>query len=389
MKKNILRIALYCSIVYTAGALELTVPEFNFGVSAGKQPTAEKISIAQEASVNFRLLHGERFYSDLGTALYIPDIIRFFYPQQQARSFGQCAFTHFSLNFLQLGGRSVRLSFFTGSHPSLTGARYNFEFLKYGIRPVRMHDNELAGSFLPPDAQENVGISFAGRVSNTVYLGGSVGWNAQLKDEQEYGVYMQGGSFSNTVLTNTYASVHITDMAKEISLDTALSLLFAIHNNFSIFMQTGLHKTNLRTPALKTALTDNMFIFFEPRVHTVHMNFDFTFFASKRNNRYAPFPMLPLLKPVGTAYNGLYGGLNIFCGFGTMEADKMQGGFHFLAATNIKNIKDTSALLLAATPFFTVNIGPCDFDVRLFVYPLAYTTPLSMFEGKVALKRNL
>ena len=72
-----------------------------------------------------------------------------------------------------------------------------------------------------------------------------------------------------------------------------------------------------------------------------------------------------------------------------MEIDKVQGGTHFLIAANTKKIKDVSAMVIAATPYFSVDIGPCDLDFRVTIYPLAYATPLSMFEGKIALKRTL
>ena len=46
-------------------------------------------------------------------------------------------------------------------------------------------------------------------------------------------------------------------------------------------------------------------------------------------------------------------------------------------------------LVLAFTPFYTLNIGPCDLDFRFSFYPLFYAAPASMFEAKIALKRNL
>ena len=83
MKKNIARIFVCFSMIYTAVALEVNVPEFNFGILAGKQPSSSsQFSIVQQSSINFRLLHGERFYSDLNLALYVPDVLRFFHPEQ-------------------------------------------------------------------------------------------------------------------------------------------------------------------------------------------------------------------------------------------------------------------------------------------------------------------
>ena len=67
----------------------------------------------------------------------------------------------------------------------------------------------------------------------------------------------------------------------------------------------------------------------------------------------------------------------------------MQGGFHGLVATPITRSVDISSILIAVTPFYTLNIGLCDIDFRCSVYPLLYATPASMFEGKVAFKRNL
>ena len=96
MKKNILRIVLPVLTMYAAAALEMTVPEFHFGVLVAKQPNEKQFSIVQESAINFRLLQGERFYSDLNLSLHIPDIIRFFHPQQYARSIGQFAFADFS-----------------------------------------------------------------------------------------------------------------------------------------------------------------------------------------------------------------------------------------------------------------------------------------------------
>jgi len=391
MKKMIIRVILYLSVVYTITALEITVPKFNFSVSTAKQPDEQKFGIVQESSINLRLLHGERFYGDLGLSLHLPDIIHFFHPQQQERSLGQFVFVDFSLNFPRLGGNPLSLSVFTGRHPSLSGAQYGFDFLKHGIRPVGMYTHASASSFLPPAEQESVGISFAGLVSNTGYLGFSFGWNAQIGDKQEYGIYMQGGTFSHTALIDTSISVHLTERLKALSLNTALSVLFTIHDNFSIFTQFGLHKTDFRSATLKEEALGNIFAFFEPRIHTTHSNFDFTFFASKMNDKSSVgfFPATPLLKPFNAVYNEPYGGLNIFCGFGNREIDTLQGGLHLLAAVRIKKPKDVSSMLIAATPFFTVNIGLCDLDFRVSVYPLAYATPLSMFEGKVSLKRDL
>jgi len=390
MKKKLVYILSCFLVVYGAFALELTVPEFHFDVMAGKPlGSKDSFTIAQESSVHFRLLQGERFYSDLAIGMHIADIVKFFHPHQEKRSLGQWAFADFSLNFPRLAGRYLSLSVFTGRHQSLTGGSYSFDFLKHGIRPVKAYGNDSAHWFLPQSARESVGVSFAGLIANSGYLGASFGWNAQIKDKQEYGVYMQGGAFSNIALTNAYVSVHLADGVREVSLDTALSVLFTLHDNFSLFTQLGLHKTNMRSPALKDEALNNLFGFFEPRVHLDHINFDFTFFVSKIETAYTPFPRAPLMKMFSGSSGDLYGGLNIFSGFGSLELDKVQGGFHILAAANIKNIKDTTALLVAAVPFFTVNIGPCDLDFRVTVYPLAYTTPLSMFEGKIALKRTL
>lgn len=389
MKKNILRIMLPVLTMYAAAALEMTVPEFHFGVLVAKQPNEKQFSIVQESAINFRLLQGERFYSDLNLSLHIPDIIRFFHPQQYARSIGQFAFADFSLNFPRIGGRFLSLSLFTGRHRSLTGVQYGSDFLKYGMRPVRMYDSDVSAAFLPTDARESLGVSFAGMVSSSGYLGISAGWNAQIKDEQEYGVYLQGGGFSNGTLMNAYGALHLTDKATAISVDTAFSALFNIYDAFSLFMQTGLHKTNVNSTALKDEALKNMFAFIEPRVHLRYVNLDFTFFTSKISNRNHIFPTAPLLQSFSKGTDELYGGLNIFLGIGSMEIDKMQGGTHFLIAANTKKIKDVSAMAIAATPYFTVDIGPCDLDFRVTIYPLAYATPLSMFEGKIALKRTL
>ena len=389
MKKKLLRIVLPLLTMYAAAALEIAVPEFHFGVLVAKKPGNEKFSIVHESAINFRLLQGERFYSDLNLSFHIPDIVRFFHPQQNARSLGQLAFVDFSLNFPRLGGHFLSLSLFTGRHRSLTGIQYGLDFLKYRVRPVRMYDADVSCAFLPADAQESIGVSLAGMVSSSGYLGASVGWNALIKDKQEYSMYLQGGGFSNVALINTYCALHLTDKASAISIDTALSVLFSIHDTFSLFTQAGLHKTNVRSAALKDDISKNVFAFVEPRIHLRHANIDFTFFASKISSRNHLFPKAPLLQSFSSMADELYSGLNIFFGIGSMESDKVQGGTHFLIAANVKKIKEASAMAIAATPFFTVDLGPCDLDFRVSIYPLAYTTPLSMFEGKVAVKRTL
>lgn len=393
MKKYITRIFVCFSIIYAAAALEITVPECNFGILMGKpQSSSSKFSIIQESSINFRLLHGESFYSDLNFSLYVPDVLRFFHPQEQMRTPGQFTFIDFSLNFPRLGGKPLALSIFTGRHPSLTGARYSSDFLKHDIRPVKMYETDISSLFTPPHPREAAGISFAGLISNTGYIGGSFGWNGRIKkNEQEYGIYIQGGTFSNSALTNAYISSHITDNMAAVSCAASGSVLFTVDDTVNIFMQLGLHKTNFRSPTLKKDVVGNLFAFFEPRVTFDHVNLDFTFFASKirdpQSNGF--FPVAPLIKPFAVAYNELYGGLNIFCGFGNLEFDKMQGGFHGLVATPITRSVDISSILIAVTPFYTLNIGLCDIDFRCSVYPLLYATPASMFEGKVAFKRNL
>ena len=393
MKKNIARIFVCFLIVHMAVALEITVPECNFGVLIGKsQSSTSKFNIVQESSVNFRLLHGESFYSDLNLSLYIPDVVRFFHPQLPDRMPGQFTFIDFSLNFPRLAGKSLALSIFTGRHQSLTGAQYNFDFLKHGIRPVKMYESDIAALFTPPHAREVAGISLAGLVSNTGYAGVSFGWNGQIKKgQQEYGVYIQGGSFSNSALTNTYIALHITDKATEIFGAAAASVLFTVDDTVSIFTQLGLHRTNFKSKTLKKDSIGNIFAFFEPRVTLTHINLDFTFFVSKlRNPQYnEPVPIAPLIRPFAAVHNELYGGLNIFCGFGNMEFDKMQGGFHGLVATPITRPANLASVLVAVTPFYTINIGLCDIDFRCSIYPLLYATPASMFEGKIALKRNL
>ena len=393
MKKIITRIFICGLIISGAAALEINAPEFNFGVLAAKQPSSSSpVSIVQESSVNFRLLHGERFYSDLNLSLYIHDILGFFNPQLSARAPGQFTFIDFSLNFPNLGGKPLILSIFTGQHQSLTGAHYSFDFLKHGIRPVKMYENDSAALFTPPHPREAVGISFAGLASNIGYLGSSFGWNGRInKSEQEYGVYVQGGIFSNSALTNTYFSVHTTDTLAKISGAASVSVLFIPHNNVGIFTQLGLHKTNFRSETLKQDVIGNIYAFFEPRIALEHMNFDFTFFVSKIRNPQDNgfFPAAPLIKPFNIVYNELYGGLNMFFGFGSLELDAMQGGFHSFVALPITRSAALSSVLIAITPFYTVNIGPCDLDLRCSVYPLLYATPASMFEGKIALKRNL
>lgn len=392
MKKHIARLFVCVSIICSAVALEISAPEFNFGVLAAKQPaSSSQFNIVQESSVNFRLLHGERFYSDLNLALYVHDVLGFFNPQLSVRTPGQFTFIDFSLNFPSLGGKPLILSIFTGQHQSLTGAHYGFDFLKHGIRPVKMYENDSAALFTPVQPREAVGISFAGLVSNIGYLGVSFGWNGEIKEKQEYGVYAQGGAFSNIALTNAYLSFHAVDKATELSLDGAVSVLFTVHDNVGIFTQLGLHKTNFRSASLQQDAIGNIYAFFEPRVSLEHMNFDFSFFVSKirdpQQNGF--FPVAPLIKPFNIVYNELYGGLNIFCGFGSMELDKMQGGFHGFVAMPITRSVTISSVLIALTPFYTLNIGPCDIDFRCSVYPLLYAAPASMFEGKIALKRNL
>ena len=391
MKKHIARILLCFSIVYVyAGtALEFTVPEFEFGVLIGKKPNAQKFDIFQKSFVDFRLLYGERFYSDLALSFYIPDILRFFHPNQQIRTLGAFALSQFSLNFPRLGGNFLSLSLFTGNHPSLSGYQYSFDFLKHRIRPVRMHECMLASGFLPVEASENIGVSFAGLITNSSYLGASFGWSAHVKHTQEYGLYMQGGAFSNMLLTNGFLAFHITERAKEISLTAGLSLLFPIQENFSIYTQVGLHKTDFRHPELTKNIVRNIHVFFEPRIHLHRMNFDFTFFVSSFRDRQRTnaFPTAPLLIRHFND-NEFYSGLNIFCGFGNMETDKLQGGFHLLTAMSAENQQALPSFLLTVTPFFTMNIGTCDLDLRADIFPYVYATPAAMFEGKITLKRN-
>ena len=142
---------------------------------------------------------------------------------------------------------------------------------------------------------------------------------------------------------------------------------------------------------LQRELIGNIFAFFEPRIALEHIDLDFTFFVSKIRDSQSgsPFSVAPLIKPFTIVNNKLYGGLNVFFGFGSMELDKMQGGFHGLIAMPITRPITMSLLALAITPFYTLNIGLCDLDLRCSIYPLLYATPASMFEGKIALKRNL
>lgn len=392
MKKHIAHIFVCFSIIYAAAALEISVPEFNFGVSAAKQPSSSsQFTIIQESSINFRLLHGERFYSDLNLALYVDDILRFFTPQLSKRTPGQFTFINFSLNFPSIGNKPLILSLFTGQDKSLTGEHYSSGFLKHGIRPIKMYENDSAILFTPVKPRESAGFSFAGRISNTGYLGASFGWNGEIKDKQEYGIYAQGGAFSNIALTNAYLSFHVADKATELSLAGSAAVLFTVHDSVGIFTQLGLHKTNLNNTTLQQDAAGNIYAFFEPRISLEHASFDFTFFMSKirdpQQNGF--FPSAPLIKPFNILYNELYGGLNIFFGFGSMDLDKMQGGFHGLVARPITRQVTTASVLVAITPFYTVNIGLCDLDIRCSVYPLLYTAPASMFEGKIALKRNL
>lgn len=393
MKKNIARIFICFSIIYTVTALEITVPKFNFGIAGAKQSgSSPQFNIVQESSINFRLLHGERFYSDLNLALYVSDILRFFHPQERARMPGQFTFVDFSLNFPNLGSKPLILSIFTGQHQSLTGTHYSFYFLKHGIRPVKMYEHSSAALFTPPHPREAAGISFAGLASNIGYLGGSFGWNGRIKKtEQEYSMYVQGGAFSNIALTNTYLSFHITDNAAKISGAASASVFFIPHDNIGIFTQLGLHKTDFRSTTLKQDVVGNIYAFFEPRIVFKHINIDFTFFVSKIRNPQDNgfFPTTPLIKPFNIVYNELYGGLNMFFGFGSMEFDNMQGGFHSLVALPATRPVNKPLVLIALTPFYTLNIGPCDLDIRCSIYPLLYKTAASMFEAKITLKRNL
>ena len=95
MKKIIAHIVICFLMIYTVAALEVIVPAFNFGILAGKPDSSTEFTVVQESSINFRLLHGERFYSDLNLALYIPDILHFFDPDQLMRTPGK-----FTLIFL-------------------------------------------------------------------------------------------------------------------------------------------------------------------------------------------------------------------------------------------------------------------------------------------------
>ena len=392
MKKIIAHIVICFSMIYTVAALEVIVPAFNFGILAGKPDSSTEFTVVQESSINFRLLHGERFYSDLNLALYIPDILHFFDPDQLARIPGEFTLIDFSLNFPNFIGKPMILSIFTGQHQSLTGTHYSFDFLKHGIRPTRMYEHDVAALFTPPHPREGLGVSFAGLILNVGYAGGSFSWNGGLKDKQEYSIYAQGGIFSPIAITNANFSFHITDKATKVSFATAASVLFTINDTVNIFTQLGLHKTDFRSATLKQDIIGNIFAFFEPRIALDYADFDFTFFVSKVRDTQSGsiFPTAPLVKQSFTsAQNELYGGLNMFFGFGNMDFDKMQGGFHAFLALPITRPTTISVAALAFTPFYTLRIGPCDLDFRFSCYPLLYATPASMFEGKIALKRSL
>lgn len=378
-------------VISASSAVEVSMPTFDFSLLIAKQPGAQQVNLMQSSAADFRLLHGDRFYSDLGLAFYIPDLLNFFHPQPENRSAGQFAFLNFSLNFPRLGGHPLSLALFTGAHPSLAGIYYCFDFLKHKMPPVRMTDSDISSLFLPPEQREHLAISLAGMVGNSGYMGASFGWNAQIKQKQAYGIYIQGGGFSNHVLANNMISLHISDKAEEISLGAALSLLFTLTEHFSIYTEAGLKKTNLRSQALTADLIGNLFAFFEPKVHLQRMNLDFTFFASgiREGHRPAAFPHIPLLKPFMFKQNDLFGGLNTFLGIGNMELDKLQGGMHILAAVNIHNPQNIKAFVFALTPFFTADIGLCNLDIRATVFPLGYADPASMVEGKISFKRDL
>ena len=186
MKKIIAHIVICFSMIYTVAALEVIVPAFNFGILAGKPDSSTEFTVVQESSINFRLLHGERFYSDLNLALYIPDILHFFDPDQLARTQGKFTLIDFSLNFPNLAGKPLILSIFTGQHQSIIGSRYSFDFLKHGIRPTRMYEHDVAALFTPPHPREGLGVSFAGLILNVGYAGGSFSWNTAYTRKGEF-----------------------------------------------------------------------------------------------------------------------------------------------------------------------------------------------------------
>lgn len=390
MKKNIARVIVYLFIISAAAALEITVPEFYIGLREAKHPDMSDTSLYQESSVKFRLLHGKRFYSDLDTALYIPDPVGFFHPDKDIRSLGEFSFFNFSLNFPQMTGRPLSLAIFTGIHPSLTGQQQSFDLLKHGTLPVRMADSDISSCFLPPLVRENVGISLSGLIVNSAYLGASFGWNAKTNAVQEYGLYTQAGVFANTVIFNTFAAMHITEKAEKVSISADASLFFPIQDDFSLYLGTGLSKTDVRDPSVQSAMLSNAYVFFEPRLRLVHTDIDLTFFISsiKTTNRTGVFPSR-LLMPFSYRNNDLYAGCNIFAAVGNPDIEQMQGGCHLLTAVNMNDAKNSSSFLCAVTPFFAAYLGPCSIDLRATIFPLAYEQPESMVEGKIAIKRDL
>ena len=390
MKKNTAKVFVCLFIISVAAALEITVPEFYIGLHGAKYPGMSGVSFYQESAIKFRLLQGKRFYSDFDTALNIPNPAGFFHPDKDIRSLGEFSFFNFSLNFPHMSGRPLSFAIFTGVHPSLTGQQQSFDLLKHGTMPVRMADSDISSCFLPPLVRENIGLSLSGLIANSGYLGASFGWNAKTSAAQEYGLYLQTGLFANTVIFNTFAAAHTTGTAEKVSVSADASFLFPIQDYFSLYLGTGLSKTDVRDPAVQHTLLSNTYVFFEPRLRFAHADIDVTFFVSsiKMTNRTGVFPSR-LLTPFSYRNNDLYAGCNIFAAVGYPDIERLQGGCHLLTAINIYDAKNSSSLVCAVTPFFAVYLGPCSIDLRATVFPLAYTQPESMVEGKISIKRDL
>lgn len=389
MKKAFMYL-LVCSVLTAGFSAEVGIPLFTFGIRAGKLPDDSRYVIEHESYADFRITQGEQFYSDLGIAVYAPDVLALMQPDLEKRTLGQYAWCDFSLNFPGINGKRISAALFSGHHETLGGNRYLFESFKRKMPALRMNDVHLARCFLPAPPAEVVGFSFGGMISPKSYLGASAGWNAHIDTHQQYGLYMQGGSYQDILLTNTWAALHILEKAREVSVSADVSFWLYHGAAVSLRIESGLDKTNILSTELKADAVKNLYGFIEPRIELEGKQFDFTFFFSAlRNHAASLFPSAPFLNPYRAFLSDNYAGLNAYFRFGDVELSTLAGGFHLLSGINIKQTKEMEAVVLAATPFLSADLGFAVLDIQLQIYPLLYNKPASMVEGFITLKREL
>ncbi|QEJ94317.1 hypothetical protein [Treponema phagedenis] len=379
--KKLLIFFLFYFVFFSLSAEPVSVSRLNLGLnfSKNKTPDSNKKNLKLDADIDFslRFMPCPEVYADVGFAGEIEDVITFFHPFDEKRSYALLRFFNTSLNFPYMNEKPVSLSIFLGLFDKLPSTQLTKDFLKKKLEPPRFKEQYPAKLFLSQKAIKGLGFNIAGLPSSSVCIGGYFTWNMGTKERQVYNAYLTFGTYSPTVLSYGFSGIQVGKSGENNSFIGEASLLFNPNALNQIYIEFGFGETPFKTN-LKM-LAKNLYALLEARIYSRYFTAIPSVFAA------------PVFEPEKTPekQQDYFIGGNLLLASGELNRYAAQAGVHTFFAMKPTKKKEDQAYIVSVTPFCTIKFLDCLLDARVSITPLFYKKGVSMIEGKISLRKEL